>query len=65
MKTINIDAEDFKKRIIFEVNNSKLPPVIVYYIMKDILHEIDYNYQEVLKQEIQKKEKENIQQEEK
>ncbi len=51
MKTINTDAEDFKKRIIFEVNNSKLPPVIVYYIMKDILHEIDYNYQEVLKKE--------------
>lgn len=60
---INNDAEAFKKRIIFEINNSKLPPVITYYIMKDIFHEMNYNYQEVLKREKMQNQKENKQQE--
>lgn len=62
---INNDAEAFKKRIIFEINNSKLPPVITYYIMKDIFHEMSYNYQEVLRREKMQNQKENKQQEQK
>lgn len=62
---INNDAEAFKKKIIFEINNSKLPPVITYYIMKDIFHEISYNYQEVLKKEKLQNQKQIKQQEQK
>ena len=40
----NLLTEQFKDSIINKVNNSGLPPAIIYYVMKDIFKDIESSY---------------------
>ena len=59
---INTQCNTFRKDISNVINNSQLPPVVAYYILKDILRELDGICQEVLIQE--DKQSKNSQQQE-
>ena len=40
----NIQCDNLKNNIINILNNSKLPVAIVYYIFKDIYHDVENSY---------------------
>lgn len=64
----NIICEQFKQNISDIISNSQLPPVAAYYILKDIIHELENVCQEALRQEMiqlkQQQNKEQIQEKE-
>ena len=41
---INLEGEDFKNKILNLITESKLPGIVVYYIIKDINAEVDSQY---------------------
>lgn len=47
-KGFNTYINDFKKQLVDEINQSGLPVGIVYYILKDLFHDIEDAYQTVL-----------------
>lgn len=50
-KNIDLAIEDLKLEIIETINKAKMPPSIIYYIVKDIYEELSSSYQLFLKQE--------------
>lgn len=59
----NIKCQNFKQNISNIIIDSNLPPVVVYYILKDTLHEIEDLCQEAIQQEmIQMKQQQNKEQ---
>lgn len=59
----NIACEKFKQNISEIIANSQLPPVAVYYILKDSLHEVEDLCKEAIQQELSKINNENQQEE--
>ena len=59
----NITCEKFKQNISEIIANSQLPPVVVYYILKDSLHEVEDLCKEAIQQELSKINNENQQEE--
>lgn len=59
----NITCEKFKQNISEIIVNSQLPPVAVYYILKDSLHEVEDLCKEAIQQELSKINNENQQEE--
>ena len=47
-KGFNTYINDFKRNLVNEINQSGLPVGIIYYILKDLLHDIEEAYQNVL-----------------
>ena len=47
-KGFNTYINDFKKNLVNEINQSGLPVGIIYYILKDLYHDIEEAYQTVL-----------------
>ena len=47
-KGFNTYINDFKKQLVDEINQSGLPVGIIYYILKDLFHDIEGAYQTVL-----------------
>lgn len=47
-KGFNTYINDFKKQLVDEINQSGLPVGIIYYILKDLFHDIEDAYQTVL-----------------
>ena len=47
----NTQCEEFKNNITEIINKSQLPPVVAYYILKDLLRQVENVCQEVLLQE--------------
>lgn len=50
-KGFNTQLNDYKQNLIDITNDSQLPIGIVYYIFKDVFHEIEILYDKTLKQE--------------
>lgn len=48
---INLQCENFKHKIIQDINNSNLPPVVAYYILENCLFQLEKVCQETLKEE--------------
>lgn len=59
-KDINLVVEDVKAQIIDTINHSGLPISVVYYIMKDIMYDLDANYTNYIEQ-ARKREQEQLQ----
>ena len=53
----NTYLNDFKTNIVNEINNSGLPVGVVYYIMKDLLVDVQSAYENTLKKEAKQAEK--------
>ena len=49
---INIQCENFKQKIIEDINSSNLPPVVAYYILENCLFQLKKVCQEVLNEEL-------------
>lgn len=47
---INLIAEQFKKDIISQINSAGLPPVLIYYIMKDVFTTVETSYSNYLRE---------------
>lgn len=45
---INQEIEQVRNNIVSVINNSNMPIGVVYYVMKDIMSEIELSYQKVL-----------------
>ena len=45
---MNLMAEQFKKDIISQINAAGLPPVLIYYIMKDVFATVETSYSSYL-----------------
>lgn len=45
---ISLQGEQFKKNILNEINEAQLPPIIVYYIIKDIYDITENSYRNYL-----------------
>ena len=45
---INQEIEQVRNNIVSVINNSTMPIGVVYYVMKDIMSEIELSYQKVL-----------------
>ena len=45
---INQEIEQVRNSIVSVINNSNMPIGVVYYVMKDIMSEIELSYQKVL-----------------
>ena len=45
---INQEIEQVRNNIVSVINNSNMPIGVVYYVMKDIMSEIELSYQNVL-----------------
>ena len=45
---INQEIEQIRNNIVSVINNSNMPIGVVYYVMKDIMSEIELSYQKVL-----------------
>lgn len=48
MDNFNTKLENLKKDLITLINNSKMPVGVVYYLLKDILLEIESSYKQTL-----------------
>lgn len=61
----NISCQQFKQSIFNIIIDSELPPVAAYYVLKDILHDLEDLCQEAIQQEIKqiKKQQQNKKQE--
>jgi hypothetical protein len=44
MENISLTTEKIKQEIINLLNSNKLPPVIIYYMIKDISNQIEIDY---------------------
>lgn len=53
----NTYLNDFKTNMVNEINNSGLPVGVVYYIMKDLLVDVQSAYENTLKKEAKQAEK--------
>lgn len=49
-RDINLVIEDVKAQIIDTINHSGLPISVVYYIMKDVMYDLDANYTNYIEQ---------------
>lgn len=47
---VNLLTEQFKDSIVEIVNNSGLPPAIIYYVMKDTFKDIESGYNNYINQ---------------
>ena len=47
---MNLMAEQFKKDIISQINSVGLPPVLIYYIMKDVFATVETSYSNYLRE---------------
>lgn len=47
---INLIAEQFKKDIISQINAAGLPPILTYYIIKDIFTTVEASYSNYLRE---------------
>lgn len=47
---ISLQGEKFKEKILNEINIAKLPPIITYYIMRDICDIVENSYRNYLKE---------------
>ena len=45
---INQEIEQVRNNIVSVINNSNMPIGVVYYVMKDVMSEIELSYQKVL-----------------
>lgn len=45
---INQEIEQVRNNIVSVINNSNMPIGVIYYVMKDIMSEIELSYQKVL-----------------
>ena len=45
---INQEIEQVRNNIVSVINNSNMPIGVIYYVMKDIMLEIELSYQKVL-----------------
>ena len=45
---INQEVEQVRNNIVSVINNSNMPIGVIYYVMKDIMSEIELSYQKVL-----------------
>lgn len=47
---INLIAEQFKKDIISQINTAGLPPVLIYYTIKDVFTTVETSYSNYLRE---------------
>ena len=45
---ISLQSEQFKNKLLNQINQEQLPPVIIYYIIKDIYDIIENSYKNYL-----------------
>ena len=53
-ENIDLAIMQLKENIINTINDAKMPPSIIYYVLKDIYEELAVSYQAYIKQEKQR-----------
>lgn len=54
MENISLTTEKIKQEIINLLNSNKLPPVIIYYMIKDISNQIEIDYMNYINEQLKK-----------
>lgn len=54
MENISLTTEKIKQEIINLLNSNKLPPVIIYYMIKDINNQIEIDYMNYINEQLKK-----------
>ena len=57
MENISLTAEKFKQQIINILNSQDLPPIIKYYIAKDIYTQVENSYINYINTQLQQEKK--------
>ena len=59
-KSINLKSKELKDELVKNINSSELPPVLIKYLLKDLLQEVETIEINSIKQELEQlKEKES------